>query len=93
MYPLLSWNTNERICAESLQLCLALCNAMDGSLSDSCVHGTLQARILEGVAMPSSRGSFQHRDELPPLMSPALAGGFFIISTTWEVQNPNEMRY
>ena len=26
-------------------------------------HGILQARILEGVAMPSSRGSFQPRDQ------------------------------
>ena len=28
----------------------------------SCVHGILQARMLEWVAMPSSRGSSQHRE-------------------------------
>ena len=30
---------------------------------DSSVHGVLQARILEWVAMPASRGSFQPRDQ------------------------------
>jgi len=29
---------------------------------DYTVHGILQARILEWVAFPFSRGSFQHRD-------------------------------
>ena len=50
------------ICAKSLQLCLTLCDSVDGSLPDASVHGTLQARILEWVAMPSSRGSSQSRD-------------------------------
>ena len=35
---------------------------MDYSLPGSSVHGILQARILEWVAMPSSRGSSQPRD-------------------------------
>ena len=34
-----------------------LCDPMDCSLPGSSVHGILQARILEWVAMPSSRGS------------------------------------
>ena len=34
-----------------------LCDLMDFSLPGSSVHGVLQARILEWVAMPSSRGS------------------------------------
>ena len=46
------------------------------------VHGILQARILEWVPMPSSRGPSQSRDWTRSLMSPALAGGFFTISTT-----------
>ena len=45
------------------QLCLTLCNPMDCSLSGSSVHGILQARILEWVAMPSSRGSSQPKDQ------------------------------
>ena len=39
-----------------LQLCLTLCNPMDCSPPGSSVHGILQTRILEWVAMPSSRG-------------------------------------
>ena len=39
------------------QSCLTLCNPMDYT-----VHGILQARILEGVAIPFSRGSSQPRD-------------------------------
>ena len=39
-----------------------LCNCMDYSPPGSSVHGILQARILEWVAMPSSRGSSQSRN-------------------------------
>ena len=35
------------------QSCLTLCNPMDCSLPGSSVHGILQARILEWVAIPS----------------------------------------
>ena len=43
--------------AKSLQSCPTLCDPMDCSPPDSSVHGILQARILEWVAMPFSRGS------------------------------------
>ena len=36
--------------------------------------------------MPSSRGSSQPRDRTRVSVSPALAGGFFTTSTTWEAQ-------
>ena len=42
--------------AKSLQWCLTLCDPIDCSPLVSSVHGILQARILEWVAMPSSRG-------------------------------------
>ena len=42
------------VCAQS---CLTLSYAVDCSLSGSSVQGMFQARILERVAMPSSRGS------------------------------------
>ena len=42
------------VCAKS---CPALCNPMGYSPPGSSLHGILQARILEWVAMPSSRGS------------------------------------
>ena len=72
--------------ANSLQLCPTLCDTMDCSSLDSCVHGILQARTLKWVAMLSFRGSFQSRDwaHLTSLMSPVLAGGFFTTSATWE---------
>ena len=38
------------------------CKSMDCHPAGSSVHGVLQARILEWVAMPSSRGSSQPRD-------------------------------
>ena len=47
---------HNRLCAKSLQLCLTLCDSMDCSLPGSSVHGILQARILEWVAIPFSRG-------------------------------------
>ena len=37
--------------------------ALQTSLPVSSVHGILQARILEWVAISSSRGSFQPRDQ------------------------------
>ena len=42
---------------QSLQLSLTLCGRMDYSQSGSSVHRILRARILQCVAMPSSRGS------------------------------------
>ena len=37
--------------------CVRLCNSMDRSLPGSSVHGISQARILQWVAVSSSRGS------------------------------------
>ena len=92
--------TKYYVCAKSFQLCLTLCNPVDCSPPGSSVHGILQARVLEWVAMPSSRGSSQPRDQTHIFMSPALAGGFFTTSTTWEspliireMQIKTRMRY
>ena len=43
-------------------LCLTLFDPMDVALQALLSMGILQARILEWVAMPSSRGSSQPRD-------------------------------
>ena len=52
-----------RLCAYSVtQSCAALCDPMDCSPQDSSVHGIFQARILEWVAISSSRVSSQPRD-------------------------------
>ena len=50
------------MCAKHLQLCPTLCDPIDYSLTYSSVHGILQTRTPEWVAMPSSRGSTQTRD-------------------------------
>ena len=70
--------------AKSFQSCLTLCDPMDCSPPGSSVHGILQARILEWVAMPSSKRSSWPGIKPTSLMSPALAGGFFTTSATWE---------
>ena len=44
------------------QSCVILCHPMNCSLPGSSVHGTLQARILEWVAIPFSRWSSEFRD-------------------------------
>ena len=46
------------VSAESLQSCLTLCDPIDCSPLGSSIHGILQARILEWVAMPSSRNFY-----------------------------------
>ena len=46
------------------QWCPTLCYPLDCSPPGSSVHGILQARILEWVAIPSSRGSSQLRDQI-----------------------------
>ena len=67
------------------QLCLTLCDPMDHSPQGSSVHGILQARTLEQVAMPSSRGSSQPRDRT---QVSHLAGRFF---TTWATREAHLM--
>ena len=49
------------VCAKLLQSHVTLCDPMDCRPPGSSVHGALQARILEWVAMPSSSGSSQPR--------------------------------
>ena len=56
-----------------------LFDPMDCSLPGSSVHGILQARILQWVAIPSSRGSSQPRDQT---QVSCIAGRFFAIWAT-----------
>ena len=57
---------------------------MDCSPPGSFVLGIIQARILERVAISSSRGSSWPRDQTESVTSPALSDGFFTTSTSWE---------
>ena len=68
---------------KSLQLCLTLRNPMDCSAPGSPVHGILQARTLEWVAVSSSRECPDPGMEFTSLTSPALAGTFFTTSAAW----------
>ena len=70
--------------AKSLQLCLNLCNPRDCSPPGSSVHGILQARILEWVAMPSSRGSSQPRDGTHVSYFSCIGRWVFTTSVMWE---------
>ena len=47
--------------AKSFQSCPTLCDPMDGSLPGFSVHGILQARTLEWVAISFSRGVYDER--------------------------------
>ena len=66
--------------AKLLQSCPVLCDPLDYSSPGFPVLGILQARILEWVSMPSSKGSNVGS------MLPALTGGFFTTSATWEAE-------
>ena len=69
------------------QSCLALYTPMDCSPPYSSVHGILQARMLEWIAISYSKESFRLRDRTQVSVFPALAGRFFTTSTTWEAQS------
>ena len=77
------------ICAQLLQSCLTLCNPMDCSPPGSSVHGILLARILEWVAMPSSRGPSQPKDWTHISCVSCIAGRFLTHWATWEAPSPH----
>ena len=63
------------------QWCLTLCKPLDYA-----VHGILQPRVLEWVAIPSSRGSSQPRDRTQVY---CIAGRFFTSWATREALGPS----
>ena len=69
------------VCVLDAQSCLILCDPMDCSLPASSVHGILQARILEWIAIPFFRGSSWSRDQT---QISCIAGKFFTIWATRE---------
>ena len=56
------------VCVLVAQSCPSLCNPMDCSLPGFSVHGILQARILEWVAIPFCNGSFPSQGLNPSLL-------------------------
>ena len=79
--------------AKSLQLYPTLCYPVDCSPPGSSVHGILQARILEWVAMPSSRRCPNPGIKPASLMSPALADRFFTTSVSQEAHGEELLRH
>ena len=77
--------------ARLLQLCPALCDPMGCSPLGSSVHGILQARILEWVAMPSSRGSSWPRDWTRVSCGSCISGGFFTDELPGKPQSPSTL--
>ena len=69
----------KKVKVKAAQWCLTLCDSMDYT-----VHGILQARILEWVAFPFSRGSSQPRDQTQFSHN---AGRFF---TSWATREAQE---
>ena len=65
-----------------LQSCLTLCNSVDSNPPCPSIHGILQARILDWVAIPSSSGSSQPSEES--------AGRFFTLES---LRKPTPFRY
>ena len=61
-----------------------LCVPMDCSLSGSSVPGILQARVLEFVVMPCSRGSSRPRDRTHVSCGSCIAGWLFHCWATGE---------
>ena len=73
----------------SLQLCPTQCDPMDCSTPNSFVHGILQARILEWIAMLSSRVSSQPTDGTCVSYVSYFGRWVLTTSATWEAHLKN----
>ena len=74
---------NDFGCVLVPQLCPTLCDPMDCSPQGSSLHGILEARILEWVSVPFSKGSSQPRDRTHVAH---ISGRFFTIGAFREAQ-------
>ena len=72
------------VCAQS---CPILCDPVDCSPQISSVHGIFQSRTLERIPISYSKGFFLTQAWNPRLLISCPAGGFFITSTTAEIQD------
>ena len=61
---------------------------MDCNPADSSVHGILQTRVLECIAMPSSRRSSRSRNQNPDSYGSYITDGFF---TTESLGKPKDI--
>ena len=72
------------------QSCPTLSDPRDWGLPDSSVHGILQSRKLEWIAIPSCMGSSWPRDQTCISCGSCIAGGFF---TTEPLGKPSNQWY
>ena len=77
--PFLAWKLTVQFSSVA-QSCLTLCDPVDYSPTVSSIHGVLQARILEWVAISSSRGSPDPGIEPRSPASPALKADSLLLS-------------
>ena len=73
------------------QFCPIRCDTMDCSPTGSFVHGILQARILEWVDIPFSRGSSLTQGSNPGLPHCSTVGRFFIVWATMRSESRSVM--
>ena len=78
-----SWKVN----VLATQSCPALYDPMECSPPGSSIHGILQAKLLEWIAISSSTGSFQPRDRTQVF---SIVGRFF---TTWATREAQKGAY
>ena len=76
------WKSSMCMHAKLLQLCLTLCNAMDGSLPPPLSVGFSMQEYWSGLPVTFSRGSSQFRDRTHATL--ALVCRFFTKRVTWE---------
>ena len=77
----------------SVQSRLTFCNPMGCSLTGSSVHGTLQLRILEWVAISFSRGSSQSSDPIHVSCISCIDKWVLYHCSTWEASYANGTHY
>ena len=85
--PVSLWHFYYGMCVKLAQLCPTLCDPMDHSPPISSVHWILQARILKWVAMPSTRGSSQSRDQTCTSCVSCIEDRFFTTGAPREAKN------
>ena len=87
--PICIWQSPMRMCLVA-QLCLTLCYPMDCSMPGLSVHGDSLGKTTEWVAMLSSRGSSQTRDQTQVFH---FAGWFFTSWATREAPHGHEFNH
>ena len=70
--------------AKSFQSCPTLCDPIDYSLRGSSIMGFSRQEYWSGLPCPPPGDLPDPGIEFASLISPALAGGFFTTSATWE---------